>query len=117
MPRLNDDTREVYRLSRPTRDASGRTVLEPIPGAQFFPDWRSANKAARTVSTAAAPIVTESVLVDARGRVVFPPATTARRSRQRWHVAPILRFKPVGQEQASTRSRRRPRRHPGNGKP
>lgn len=116
MSELSDELRELYRLSRPVRDATGRTVLEPITGT-LFDTWRAANMAARKSSKAGAPIVTESVLVDARGRVVFPPATTVKRCRTRWHVSPVLRFQKPTDGDKPTGSGSRRRRRPGNGKP
>ena len=116
MSELSDELRELYRLSRPVRDATGRTVLEPVPGT-LFDTWRAANMAARASSKAGAPIVTESVLVDARGRVVFPPTTIVKRCRTRWHVAPVLRFQKPTDGGKPTGSGSRRRRRPGDGKP
>jgi hypothetical protein len=113
---LSDELRELYRLSRPVRDATGRTVLEPIPDT-LFDTWRAANMAARASSKAGSPVVTESILVDARGRVVFPPPATVKRCRTRWHVAPVLRFHKPTDEGKPTGSGSRRRRGPGNGKP
>jgi hypothetical protein len=66
------------------RDGPRGKVLEPIDGV-LYDSWRAACKAIRELGSSEA-LATQSCLVDAEGRIVWPIGTVTTQAR--WHVAP-----------------------------
>lgn len=86
--------RDAYRLRRATPDGRGGRLLEPLGDGRIFNTWKDALVEARKLSAAGQEIVTQAVMVDESGAVVFPPDDMVQRSRGKWAVAPVIRFGP-----------------------
>jgi hypothetical protein len=94
-------TREAYRLRLAVRRTDGRVAMMAIEGeCRLFATWREAMTAAATVADRRGDVVTQAVLVNEAGRVVFPTDERAPVSGGKWNLAPVIRLGP-----------RRPREH------
>lgn len=98
--------REAYRLAYATPDGARGKTLETVEDSPLFDTWKAADRAAlERTKTDGRRTVCVAVLVDQDGRVVFPPPETVRRSRARWHCAPVIQ---VGPRSDDTDKRRPP---------
>jgi hypothetical protein len=98
--------REAYRLRRHRQVSPGRHELRPVAGDdRLFDTWRDAVRAAGGIRGR---VVTQAVMVDAAGRVVFPVEDRRMPTRGRWTDALQVQVPPAG-----SRSRRPARRRAG----
>jgi hypothetical protein len=74
---------EAFRIVA-LRDGPRGKVLEPVDDL-LYASWRAACKAIRERGSSE-PLATQSCLVDADGRIVWPIGTVTTKAR--WHVAP-----------------------------
>jgi hypothetical protein len=74
---------EAFRIVA-LRDSPRGKVLEPVDDV-LYESWRAACKAIRERGSRE-PLATQSCLVDAEGRIVWPIETVTTRGR--WHLAP-----------------------------
>jgi len=94
-------TTEAYRLRRLVAG-----TLQPTEGEErLFVDWQDALRAARELGGAACDVVTQAVLVDESGAVVFPPDNVSPRTSARWSVAPVIHYGPRAKARRGARGR------------
>lgn len=81
---------EVYRLRVAVQTDRGR-MMQAIPGEErIFATWHTANKEAKALSTPDRLVVSQSVLLDVDGRVVFPPENLQQTSRGKWAAIAVV---------------------------
>lgn len=92
--RLNEWPREAYRLREYHRLGPGRHEMRPIPGEnRVFTTWKAACDAAEAMK---GHIVTQSILIDADGQLVFPAEGRQMRTEGRWIAAVNFRYRHRG---------------------
>jgi hypothetical protein len=92
--RLNEWPREAYRLREYHRLGPGRHEMRPIPGEnRLFTTWKAACDAAEAMK---GHIVTQSILIDADGQLVFPVEGRQMRTEGRWIAAVNFRYRHRG---------------------
>ena len=109
---------EAYRL-RQAKPGAGKMVdILPFPeDERLFDTYAAASRAAREHRKRFPSVITQAVVLDDTGRVIFPPDDLDIRSRGRWHVAPMLWSGPPAK--TGRKWKRRPAHAPrlGTGRP
>jgi hypothetical protein len=91
MPAPEPRPGEAYRLRQARLAKGGMQEIIPFPADErLFATYREAATAARLHRTKCPSVITQAIIVDASGNVIFPPDSLPVRSRGRWHVAPML---------------------------
>lgn len=113
MPAPDPRPGEAYRL-RQAKPGTGKMVnIVPFPeDERLFDTYTAAARAAAEHRKRFPSVITQAVVLDDAGRVVFPPDGLDIRSRGRWHVAPTLWRGPPAKT-----GRKRKRRPPGAARP
>ena len=109
---------EAYRLRQARPGKGGMQEIMPFPADErLFATYREAAQAARAHRSKCPSVITQAIIVDASGNVIFPPDSLPVRSRGRWHVAPTLWGGPAAK--TGRRRKRRPANAPrlGTGRP
>lgn len=109
---------EAYRLRLAKRGADGMQHMLPFTADdRLFPTYREASAAARRHRQKSPSVVTQAVMLDSGGKVIFPHDDLEVRSLGRWHVAPTLWGGPAAKtgKKKKRRSPHAPR--PGTGRP
>ena len=103
---------------RPVPDGNGRYSLVPVDD-QFFPSWKAARRAANDRGDDEPPVVTQAILVDATGSIVWPIVQVVTRCH--WRVAPQATYarRPKGEKppERPPQAPRAPRRERTTDKP
>lgn len=98
---------EAYRLREAKRGADGMQHMVPFPADQrLFATYREATAAAKSHRGKCPSVVTQAIIIDASGNLIFPPDDLPVLSRGRWHVAPTLWSGPAA------KTGRKPQRRP-----